>query len=184
MQMKLGQVRQQVEASPAYQAITGGSVRWQEAAIARAGYLRQIISLSDTRYVVIGKVTRRSKEGVELMGMAVSTKPEMAPGSVTTARVIYVIKPKAGWVRPNGDVFATGALLQGLVDASNPQLIFGPELSRERLTQVKAAKSELRKTLSVIKNGKSRLEKLYRPVRKLERKLADMRAKLAKLQSK
>ena len=116
--------------------------------------------------------------------MAVSLKPEMAPGNVTTARVIYVIKPKSGWVRPNGDVFATGALLQGLVDASNPQLIFGPELSRERLTQVKAAKSELRKTLSVIKNGKSRLEKLYRPVRKLERKLVDLRAKLAKLQSK
>ena len=180
-QAKLQRMLRTIQASPEYQAITGGSSNWHEAAVARAAYLRQIISLGEIRYIVIGKVQRRTAQGVSIIGMAISLKPNFAPGTVTTARQLTVMSPKAGWVRPNGDFLANGVLLQALVNASNPHLIYGPTLTKGRLAQIKAARSDLRKTLSVIRNGKSRIERLLRPATRLQRTIATLQQQLARL---
>jgi hypothetical protein len=181
---QLSALKQRIASSPEYQAVTGGQTNWQAAAMTRSIYLRQIVSLADIRYVVIGKVARRDKTGVWVNGMSISVKPGQSPGTTTTPRPIFLMTPKSDWVRGNGNVLATGVYLQALVDSANRNLIFGSSLARPTVVKVKSAKTELKKTTALLKNGKSRLERLFRPARKLEKSIRKMRESLAKLKKR
>ena len=183
-QAQLAQLLRRIQGSPDYLAITQGRDTWFEEASNQATYLRQIVGRPKVEYTVIGKLESRSPDGgIFVTGLAIAPGEVRAPGNATTMQRLYIVNSKAGWIRPNQDFFGKGLILQGLPDQRNPQLIYGPSMSKQAGARVTTAKKELKRIEKILKNGKKKLERMMRPVGKLEAKIAKHQAELGKLQA-
>jgi hypothetical protein len=181
---RASELRTKVLGSAAYQQITGGNDNWYAEAERKEAYLEQVVSLAATRYVIVGKVDRRVPEGVWVTGVAVAPKVDApAPGTRTSPVQLFVAKPGPGWARTSGDFFAADALLLGLPNQQNPQVVFGTSLPAETSVAVKRAGAELREIAKILKTGKKKIGAMLKPVERLEADAARLRSEAERLQA-
>jgi len=184
MEARAASERQRITSSPAYMKITGGSNDWKVAAMAKKDFLQQIVSLKSTRYIVVGKVVQKLKEGAWVNGLAIATKPAPSePGTRTTATRFFVQTPKAGSIRANGDFLASDLFLLGIPTQQNPNVVFGGAMPAATKKAVANASKDLRQVNATIRSGETRLKQMLRPVTKLEEEAKRLRLLAQQLQS-
>lgn len=176
--------RARIMASRPYLAITGGQADWKSAALAKKAFLQQIVSLKNTKYMVVGKVLQSLPQGAWVNAMAVPLKATTnAPGSRVDATRVFVQAPKSGWVRPNGEFLAAGVYLLGIPTQQNPNVVFGPALASQTKVAIGKAAKDLKTVSNNLRNGEAKVASMLRPADRLEAEAKALRLRAQQLQT-